>query len=335
MSAAAAAPQYTACHDAIEDRARFLVDYLHHTEVLPAVLMRPQRVPVIGRGLALCGEGLGPAALVLLADLALAIYAVDDLADEGDLSVEEVALRLGHLAEAATGSPCAELAFDPLSRCLAGVAARLRRAPLGEALWPAYCGAMRALLSGMVAERRAGARLRDGAAPTLAEHLEVGKETVGVRQMALAAWMLLGERGALPALSLLQRAAGHLSLAARIANELHSQEREEQEGKVNALLLLGPEGGDLLRCRLRIEQRTGCELLLRRPATAARSAMFLSRFAAFFIDVELEKGRRGAAAPSPRGATRPSAPPRGSSTPPAPAETAPRRRSARAGGRTS
>lgn len=281
-AAAAAAPPAPRAAEAIQS-------YLRRGASLPAALVRPARFAAISRIMAAAGPDLPRRDQELLADVFLFIFALDDLIDEGGLSDEEVELRLDQYRACAALAPRPEIAFDPVARCLRGLAERLRRARLGAALFPAWVRRVEDMLEGMRFERRVAAALRAGApAPTLERYLEHGRHSVAIAFFAMSAWMLIGEAAAPGALPLLERAERHLSLAARLANDLRSHERELGEGAINALSIVGPDGAGALRARAQEELAAGRAVLAGGAAAragVARSAAYLEGFAAAVVDL--------------------------------------------------
>lgn len=255
-----------------------IMAYLGRSCALPAVLVRPARFTAISFILAGAGPSMSDEDLAVLADVVLFIFAVDDLVDESDLSIEDVSFRLGQYAACAAGEEPPEVAMDPIASLLRSISSRLRRGPLAASLWSQWTSRVRDMLAAMVEERRLSAALAAGAEPPgLASYLEIARDTVGIAVVVMAAWLLLGEPAMADGWLDLHEAERHLSLAARLANDLRTHEREREEGAVNAVVIVGLAGVEGLRRRLATELAAGRSILARRRAGTDRSARFLER----------------------------------------------------------
>jgi hypothetical protein len=262
-----------------------ILTHLHTTCPLPPELVRPARFPALALMIARSGPWLPAADLAVLADIVLFIFAADDLADEGDLPLEDLAHRLDQYAACLAGHDCPELRYDPIARLASSIAARLAAAPLGAALWDAWSARASEFLASMITEKLLSAALASGRSVDLETYLDAGRQTVGVAVVSTAAWMLIGEPAMASAFPELRTAERHLSCAARLANDLRSQEREREEGSANAVFVVGPGGDAFLRRMLAEELALGRSQLSRRPAGADRSAAFLSQFVDFVISL--------------------------------------------------
>lgn len=262
-----------------------ILAHLRGAPALPPELVRPARFPALALSIARSAPWLPAADLAVLADLILFIFAVDDLADEGDLSIDDLAHRFEQYAACLAGRGCPELAFDPIARGASSIAARLLAAPLGEALSQAWAARVSEFLSSMITEKQMSAGLAARQAITLEDYLAAARQTVGVALVSTAAWMLIGEAPLASAFPALRAAERHLSCAARLANDLRSQEREREEGSANALFVMGPGGEPALRRLMADELSRGEALLAQRPRGTDRSASFLMRFVEFVISL--------------------------------------------------
>jgi len=255
--------------------------YLERSIALPAALMRHARLPSISLLLGTAGPGMAHEDLAVVGDFINFIFAVDDLVDEGDLDLGEIEERLACYAACAAGESRPQVALDPMALYLCSLAERLRRAPLGSVLWPLWTQRIHEMLGAMVAERRASEVFpSSGELPDLERYLATGRHSIGVAASVMIAWMLLGETGIDAALLAAEEA---LSRAVRIANDLRSDERERDEGKVNAVVIAGEHGKAGLRHRMSVELERGHALLAGSRNT--RSADFLGRFASFMVDL--------------------------------------------------
>lgn len=262
-----------------------ILAHLYTASPLPPELVRPARFPALALMIARSGPWLPAADLAVLADVVLFIFAADDLADEGDLSDDDLAHRFEQYAACLAGRECPELRYDPIARAASSIAARLAEAPLGAALWPAWSARVSEFLGSMITEKQLSAALAAARPVDLDTYLEAGRHTVGVAMVSTAAWMLIGEPAAASAFPSLRAAERHLSCAARLANDLRSQERERDEGSANAVFVVGPGGEPLLRRMLADELALGRAHLARRPPGTDRSARFLGSFVDFVISL--------------------------------------------------
>ncbi|MEW2524247.1 DUF4334 domain-containing protein [Streptomyces sp. NPDC047071] len=127
---------------------------------------------------------------------------------------------------------------DPLARALAEIAVDLHRDGRPEllALWRE---SMHQTLIGMRHESTAArtARAEGGPAPRLADYLRHGTWTIGVEQQVTAVWTLLDEPDLPRRLPVLRSALREGALAIRLLNDLRGHQREQSEGKIDALAL--------------------------------------------------------------------------------------------------
>lgn len=217
--------------------------------------------------------------LAAVVEIGLAIFAFDDLVDEADLSVIELALRAEQLADCAAGRDCPELAFDPLANMVRGIAARLRAAPLGAAMWSQWCRVFSAALRAMVQQRVFAERLQAGGALSLDEHCEVGSTSYGLAAVATALFMLLGDVSVLAHLPALDAAEFHFALAARLANDLRSAPRESDGRSCNVLFLRDAPSRDEVQGMIAQALLAGHEILDTLPQEDQRTARLLERLA--------------------------------------------------------
>lgn len=226
---------------------------------------------------------LSTAELAVVVEVGLAIFAFDDLVDEADLDVSELALRAEQLAECASGGDCPEVAFDPLANMVRGIAARLRAAPLGQALGPQWSRAFSASLRAMVQQRRFAERLQAGGELSLTEHCAVGSASYGLAAVATATWMFLGDASVSSHLATLDAAEFQFALAARLANDLRSEARESDGRSCNVLFLQDAPSRDEVRAMITRSLTAGRELLGTLPPAAQRTAGLLERLAVAIV----------------------------------------------------
>jgi terpene synthase-like protein len=155
---------------------------------------------------------------------------------------------------------------------------------------------MAEIVQGMLTERRWSI---SSSPPSFQAYLANGMTTIAVRPYTLTGCVLTGERDAVAAFETLDPMINAAARCFRLANDLRSDSRERQEGKLNALTLLlaghparSPVDADALRaarCRLRDICVADLEYLdqARRaaPAQIATLARFLWAHTAFVWDM--------------------------------------------------
>lgn len=260
--------------------------YLQSTSILPASLIRRDRSEAISRMIGTSGPWMNRAELELLADACLFVFAIDDVIDEGHLPLEDLEVRIAQYIKRGSGEPTPEVASDPLSICLGSITDRLRATPLATELWPLWTVRVREMLEAMLAERRrSNAMQASGTKPAPDSYLADGRHSIGVGLVTTAAALLISEPGLIEGAAALRVAEEHFSLAARLANDLRSHEREQLEGKLNLLTLLGDGCEEATRRRIEIELALGRRIIRERPPGTRRTAYFLERFASFLVDL--------------------------------------------------
>lgn len=264
----------------------YTLDYLHRTTILPAQWLRPARSDAISRMVGTAGSGMKPAELELIADACLLVFAIDDLFDEGELASEELALRGERYIRCGAGIDDQDAGDDPLASGLSSIARRLRHGPHAEALWPLWATRVRELIEAMLAEHQRSYLMSNGGSmPDIATYLSDGRHSIGVGLVTTAAMLLIDEPGVRDGAAALRAAEEHLSIAARLANDLRSHERERAQGKLTSISILGADNVAAIRRRLHAELAAGRKMIANRPAGTDRSAGFLRRFASFIVRI--------------------------------------------------
>ena len=206
------------------------------------------RYPVIRRErvwpLALSVTAAAPfstvAELFATAIVSLWVFTLDDLFDEGPLSLAELEERSVHYHTIAQGlSP--PMAGDPLACALSEVRTALMQHPLFEALEAEWVAALWGTMAGMLQEHRWRSRYQqEGPAmlPTYAEYLACGRYSIGGPPHIWAALITTDDPTTPRHLAHLRSMEQIASTCIRLANDLQSHAKEMAEGKFNALVLL-------------------------------------------------------------------------------------------------
>jgi hypothetical protein len=189
----------------------------------------------------------GPAELRVLTCWWLWIFGLDDLFDDPAADDSQVA----SWAERFASDPPIDPADNDLLRAALGsIHVALSSYPLFAGLASQWRTAMAEIVQGMLTERQWSASV----SPTFQAYLANGMTTIAVRPYALTACILADERGAAAAFETLGPMIDAAARCFRLANDLRSDSRERQEGKLNALTLLlagdsasSPQDTDALR----------------------------------------------------------------------------------------
>jgi hypothetical protein len=260
--------------------ARSVLTSIATSQILPPAFVRTGRSQAIAAIVAHAGAGLPMPVLSLIADAGLVLFAVDDLHDGSDLTVEEGSLRIAQYAAIARGEDCAEVAFDPIANAIADLRRRLAATDRVGRLIDLWADAVERMLAAMGDELRSG----DGPAATnLQSYLESGRDSIGVEMIALTAWIAMDADATRWMLPALLRAERRFSTAVRLANDLRTCERERAEGRVNAVTIVGEEGRPLLRNLCDRALANGRITLTRAGLARTPQGQFLERFAAAIV----------------------------------------------------
>lgn len=162
------------------------------------------------------------------------IFGVDDLSDDWALPLPALLARHTHYRAVAAGAP--PDARDDLALLLAELCADLAAQPSWPALAHEWRTALGGLLAAMAAERDPRPRA------DLAEYMAYAHISIGALQDAWTMLIVLGERVGQAQLQAIRAAMLAEARVIRLANDLNSAEREQAEGKQNALTILAAQG---------------------------------------------------------------------------------------------
>jgi hypothetical protein len=224
-----------------------LVRYLNQHSAQCPITFRESRTPAIAALLANSCWWMTTPAREVVADVGLAIFAFDDLVDEEDIEVEDLEFRCEQLLAQSRGEPCPEVGFDPTAGLLLDVAERLAASPFAELFWPDWVDEFGRCFRAIVAHRRVA---MGEAQPSLDAYLDMGRDSVGIAAVCVAAAMVGGDARVVAHRDAYLAAAGHAAVAARIANDLRSINRELNEQTTNVLML---DGSDVATLELRVK----------------------------------------------------------------------------------
>lgn len=126
---------------------------------------------------------------------------------------------------------------DPMARALSQIADALQRDGRTELL-AVWRESMHQTLIGMRREHEAArTAAAGGGTPHLADYLRHGAWTIGVEQQVTALWALIDEPDLPQRLPLLLAALRQAAIAIRLLNDLRGHQREQAEGKADALAI--------------------------------------------------------------------------------------------------
>jgi hypothetical protein len=258
---------------------RHVFRHVAASKILPSSLVRHDRSQAIAAIVSHAGVGLSMRVLALVADAGLVLFAIDDLLDDGALTLDDAALRIEQYTAVARGEFCPEVAFDPIALAITDLRRRLAMTDLRGDLLAAWADAMGRMLAGM------GAELPGACDPAadLEAYLATARDSIGVEWITLTAWIATSASATRVQLPALRRAERDLSTAVRLANDLRTEDRERREGRVNAVTLVGDDGRADLRERCDLALADGRETLRRGGVEGTDQGRFLERFAAAIV----------------------------------------------------
>lgn len=172
--------------------------------------------------------------LLITARYLVWIFGVDDLSDDWAVPLPALLARHAHYRAVAQGA--APDPDDELALLLAELCADLAAQPRWHALAEAWRAALGGLLAAMAAERDPRPRA------DLAEYMAYAHISIGALQDAWTMLIVLGERVGQAQLQAIRAAMLCEARVIRLANDLNSAEREQAEGKQNALTILAARG---------------------------------------------------------------------------------------------
>ncbi|MGA4951111.1 DUF4334 domain-containing protein [Streptomyces lydicamycinicus] len=200
-----------------------------------------------------------------------------DTADSAGPDETPTRVRAWHRVLAGHGSDGGSDSDDPMARALAEIARGLHRDGRPELL-AVWRKSMHQTLIGMQCERETvRTAAAGGGVPRLADYLRHGAWTIGVEQQVTALWALMDEPGLPRRLPVLLGALREAATAIRLLNDLRGHQREQTEGKTDALAIGLTEQETYQRAEAGLEN---CRRALA-PLTAAGygSAVALERVA--------------------------------------------------------
>lgn len=234
-----------------------LVRYLGQRSAESPTTFREARTPAIAALLSKSCWWMNAAAREVVTDIGLAIFAFDDLVDEHDIAVEELELRCEQLLAQSRGEACPEVAVDPTAGLLMDVAEHLSASPFAEVFWPDWVDEFGSCFRAIVDNRRAA---MSDEQPSFDAYLDMGRDSVGIAAVCVAAAMVSGDARVVAHRDDYLAAAGHAAVAARIANDLRSIDRERSEQTTNALMLEGTDAASL-ELRMKAERAEAARIL--------------------------------------------------------------------------
>jgi hypothetical protein len=258
---------------------RQVLAHIAASTILPSALVRSDRSQAIAAVVSHAGVGLPMRVLAMVADAGLVLFALDDLLDDGALTLDESTLRVAQYTAVARGESCPEVAFDPIARAITDLRRRLAMTDLRGDLLDAWADAMARMLAAM------GAELPGACDPAadLDAYLSTARDSIGVAWVTLTGWIATSASATRAVLPALRRAERDFSTAVRLANDLRSCERERREGRVNAVTLVGDDGRAHLRDLCDRALTDGREALRREGVEGTAQGRLLARFAGAIV----------------------------------------------------
>lgn len=250
-------------------------------------VFRADSLEAIARTVAETCPWLGVDQLVTLGKVGVWICGFDDLVDAHDVPVHELELRVQQYVACASGILPPEVGFDPLALLLVDLTDHLRRMCREPPLWRTWLEQFEKMLDAMVWGRAVGGARAVERGIDLESYLDRARHSIGMGCAVTAGWILLGE-ATTDRLPRLLEALAHASLAVRLANDVQTWAREQQEGSINALAIVGDGAQPMLLSRCREEMATLHQLAGADAAAGSRAAAMLIRFAQFFVDLYAE-----------------------------------------------
>ncbi len=216
------------------DRAREVTAQCEDWLRVYPIVLRPSVTAACSLISTVALPGAGTAELRLLTCWWLWIFGVDDLLDDPAADDSQIAFWTERFASDPPTDPADD---DPLRAALGSVHTALSRYPLFACLASQWRTGMAEIVQGMLTERQWSTSMP----PTFQAYLANGMATIAVRPYTLTGCILAGERAAAAAFEALDPIINAAARCFRLANDLRSDSRERQEGKLNALTLLQAE----------------------------------------------------------------------------------------------
>jgi Terpene synthase family 2, C-terminal metal binding len=226
-------------------------------------------------------------ALISTARLSLWVFTLDDLFDEERVPQAELMKRAERYRALAHGEiPCPN--GDSLATALCEIRDDLARYPLFRPLGSEWADSLCGTIDGMMSEYHWRLAYRKGAddratLPSYAEYVATGRYSIGGPPHIWAALITSNDESTPKHLEHLRPMEELASTGIRLANDLQSYQKEVQEGKINALVILSRElrargvreeaAYAQAEARVRSDIERGLERLTRlRDAAVTRSA---------------------------------------------------------------
>ncbi|MBV8713905.1 MAG: hypothetical protein JOZ65_02440 [Chloroflexi bacterium] len=184
-------------------------------------------------------------ALISTARLSLWVFTLDDLFDEERVPQVELMKRAERYRALAHGEiPCPN--GDSLATALCEIRDDLAKYPLFQALGSEWANSLCGTIDGMMSEYHWRLGYRKGAAnswtlPSYAEYVATGRYSIGGPPHIWAALITSNDESTPQHLDHLRPMEELASTGIRLANDLQSYQKEIQEGKINALVILSRE----------------------------------------------------------------------------------------------
>jgi hypothetical protein len=203
-------------------------------------LIRRVRVWPLALSVAAAAPFASVEALISTARLSLWVFTLDDLFDEERVPQVELQRRADRYRAIAEGRP-APTAPDSLAAALREIREDLASYPLFADLGSVWAEALCGTISGMEHEYQWRLRYRREGAdalPPYDEYVQTGLYSIGGPPHVWAAVITSGDASTPEHLPLLRQMEQVASTCIRLANDLRSYQKEIEEGKINALVLL-------------------------------------------------------------------------------------------------
>lgn len=204
--------------------------------------IRPDRIPRIALVIATVMPRLDQSCSALMTKLALWVFGVDDMIDEGAVplvELQEKVIEQCHLI--ANGSPSNRIIdSDELAAMLSGIRKDLSEYRLFEPLCEHWSTNVRLLVEAMTEEYQYGLRYSTSGAcalPSLEEYLQHGIYSSGVPLMASTLFIILNDPSVEQCFDSINEPITCASAAMRLYNDVKTFEKETQESKINSVLI--------------------------------------------------------------------------------------------------
>jgi hypothetical protein len=220
------------------------------TDALTAMLVRwAQRYPTVRTAwipsvallTSTVAPQISPIDTLVSAKLVFWIFGVDDMADEGTISPQELQKRTEDWYWIASGDVIRGTdQGDGLGRMLMEIKRELSMYPLFESLHERWADELTRFMDRKVQEcRMARAFAVNGASalPSVEEYVEWGLHGVGVPLWSWAVWAVVDDPSVKEYLAPIVKATEHTAAAVRLYNDLRTYQRELDEESVNSVLI--------------------------------------------------------------------------------------------------